>query len=71
MTQYNSLNVKLSNSQFNKFKSAIKNKTEVVLRLSPNMIGNNENNFLHQLLLSNRKVAKIRKASANNSLNRY
>ena len=30
MTQYNSLNVKLSNSQLNKFKSAIKNKTEVV-----------------------------------------
>ena len=27
MTQYNSLNVKLSNSQLNKFKSAIKNET--------------------------------------------
>ena len=39
MTQYNSLNVKLSNSQFNKLKSAIKNETEVVLRLSQNMIG--------------------------------
>ena len=36
MTQYNSLNVKLSNSQRNKFKSAIKN--EVVLRLSSNMM---------------------------------
>ena len=34
MTQYNSLNVKLSNPQLNKFKSAIKNETEVVLRLS-------------------------------------
>ena len=34
MTQYNSLNLKLSNSQFNKLKSAIKNKTGVVLRLS-------------------------------------
>ena len=30
MTQYNSLNVKLSNSQLNKLKSAIKNETEVV-----------------------------------------
>ena len=30
MTQYNSLNVKLSNSQLNKLKLAIKNKTEVV-----------------------------------------
>ena len=27
MTQYNSLNVKLSNSQLNKLKSAIKNET--------------------------------------------
>ena len=32
MTQYNSLNVMLSNSQVNKLKSAIKNKTETVLR---------------------------------------
>ena len=39
MIQYNSLNVKLSNSQLNKFKSAIKNETEVVLRLSSNVIG--------------------------------
>ena len=38
MTQYNSLKVKLSNSQLNKFKWAIKNETEVVLRLSSNMI---------------------------------
>ena len=38
MAQYNSLNVKLSNWQVNKFKSAIKNENEVVLRLSSNMI---------------------------------
>ena len=67
MTQYNSLNVNLSKSQLNKFKSAIKNETEVVLRLSSNMIGDNENNFPHQLLLTNRQVANIRKAFANNS----
>ena len=66
MTQYNSLNVKLSNSQLNKFKSAIKNETEVVLRLSSNMIGDNETNFPHKLLLTNRQVANIRKAFANN-----
>ena len=29
MTQYNSLNVKLSNSQLDKFKSAIKNETKL------------------------------------------
>ena len=66
MTQYNSLNVKLSNSQFNKLKSAIENKTEVVLRLSPNMIGDNEINFPHKLLLTNRQVANFRKAFTNN-----
>ena len=54
MTQYNSLNVKLSNSQLNKFKSAIKNETEVVLRLSSNMIGDNETNFPHKLLLTDK-----------------
>ena len=40
MTRYNSLNVKLSNSQLNKSKSELKNETEVVLRLTSNLIGN-------------------------------
>ena len=39
MTHYNSLNVKLSNSQLNKLKSAIKNDTDVILRLSSNTMG--------------------------------
>ena len=62
MAQYNSLNVKLPNSQLNKFKTAIKNKTEVVLRLSSNMICNSgdEANFPHRLLLTNRQVANLR-----------
>ena len=69
MTQYNSLNVKLSNSQLNKLKSSIKNKTDVVLRISSNMVSNsNDNtNFPHELLLTNRQVANIRKAFANRS----
>ena len=54
MTQYNSLSVKLSNSQLNKLKSAIKNETEVVLRLSSNMIGDNETDFPHRLLLTDK-----------------
>ena len=64
MTQYNSLNVKLSNSQLNKLKSSIKNET--VLRISSNMVSNsNDNtNFPHKLLLPNRQVANIRKAFA-------
>ena len=67
MTQYNSSNVKLSNSQLNKLKSAIKNETDVVLRLSANMIGNsdNETDFPHKLLLTNRQVTNLRKALAN------
>ena len=65
MTQYNILNVKLSNSQLDKFKSAIKNETEVVLKLSSNMIGDNETNFPHKLLLTNRQVSNLRKAFAN------
>ena len=67
MTQDNSLNVKLSDSQLNKLKSAIKNETEIVLRLSSNMIGDNATNFPHQLSLTNRQVTNIRKGFANNS----
>ena len=67
MIQYNSLNVKLSNSQFNKLKSGIKNETEVVLRLSSNMIGNNETNFPHKLLLTDRQVSSLRKSFASHS----
>ena len=65
MTQYNSLNVKLSDSQLHKLKSAIKNESEVVLRLSSNMIGDDETNFPHKLLLTNRQVANLCKAFAN------
>ena len=56
MTQYNSLNVKLSSSQLKKFKSAIENETEVVLRLSLNMIGDSKTNYPHKLLLTNRQI---------------
>ena len=68
MTQYNSLNVKLSNSQLNKFKLAIKNKTEVVLMLLSNMIGNNETDIPHQLLFTNRQVSNLCKAFENHLL---
>ena len=69
MTQYNSLNVKLSNSQLNKLKSSIKNETDVVLRISSNMVSdsNDNTNFPHELLLTNRQVENIRKAFANHS----
>ena len=62
MTQYNSFKKKLS-------KSAIRNKTEIVLRISSYMIGNSndETNFPHGLLLVNSQVANLCKAFANNS----
>ena len=64
MRQCNSLNVKPSNSQFNKLKPAIKNETKVVLRLSSNIIENSDNkiNFPHKLLLTKRQVSNLRKA---------
>ena len=57
MTQYNRLNTKLSNSQLNKLKPAIKNENDVVIGLSPNMIGdsNDKGNFPHELLLTERQ----------------
>ena len=69
MTQCNSLNVKLSNSQLNKLKSVIRSETDVVLRLSSNMIGNSDDNtnFAHELLLTNRQVANLHKAIAKNT----
>ena len=69
MAAYNSLNIKLSNSQFIKSQSAMKNKTEVVLRLWSNMIGNSddENYFPYELVLTNRQVANFCKAFENDS----
>ena len=55
MTQYDSLNVKLSNSQLH----------EAVLRLLSNMIGGNETNFAYKLLLTNRQVSNLRKTFSN------
>ena len=54
MTQYKTLNVKLSNLRLNKLKSGIKNETEVTLDLSSTLIGssNDETNFPHKLLLT-------------------
>ena len=70
MSQYNTLNWELSNSQLNKLKSAIKNGTEVTLNLSSNLIGssNVETSFPNKLSLTNSlKVSKIRRAFANGS----
>ena len=69
MTQYNTLNVKLFNSQLNKLKSGIKNNAEVTLKISSNINrnSNNENNFQQKLILTNAKVSYLCKAFGNNS----
>ena len=59
------LNRKLSNSQLNKLNSAIKNKTAAGLRQSSIMIGDDDINFPHKLLLINRQVANLYQTFAN------
>ena len=69
MTRYNTLNVKLSNSQLKKLKPGIKNANEVTFKISSNVVGlsNDDNNFPHKLLLTNTPVSKLRKVFTNNS----
>ena len=69
MPKYNTLDVKLSNSQLSKLRFGIKKGTEVTLNLSSNLIGNSngETSFSHKLLLTDAEVSNIRKAFANSS----
>ena len=69
MTQYNMLNVKLSNSQLIKLKSRMKNGTEVNLNLRSNLIRsfNYETNFPYKLFLTDTEVSKVHKAFENGS----
>ena len=62
MTQYNSLNAKLSNSQLNKLTPAIKTKIEVVSRLSSNMVGDDKTNFPHKLPLMKNVIKPLAKS---------
>ena len=64
MVEYNTVNAKLSISQLNKLKSAVKNKQEVTLRVNAKMF--NENNLLHELLLTTRQITKLRNNIENN-----
>ena len=65
MIQFNTLNLKLSYSQLNKSKLGIKNGTEVTLKISSNIFCNfnDENNFPHELLLTNTQVSRLCKAN--------
>ena len=60
MTQCNTINVKLCNSQLNKLKSKIKNDTEGTLNLPSKVIddSNDETNFLHEIITNRQKTFK-------------
>ena len=58
MVHYNKVNVKLSDSQLNKLKTAIKNQTGVTLRININMF--NRNNLPHELI-NNKTKSKVNK----------
>ena len=64
MVEYSTINAKLSDSQLNKLKSAIKNKQGTTLRMSSRMF--NGNNLPHELLLTTRQTTKLRNAIENN-----
>ena len=64
MVEYNTVNVKLSNLQLNKLKSAVKNKQGTTLRMNARMF--NGNNLPHELFLTTRQTTKLRNAIENN-----
>ena len=64
MVEYSKVNVKLSDTQLKKLKTAVKDKTGTTLRMSLKMF--NENDLPHELLLSTRQKTKLRNAFNNN-----
>ena len=64
MVEYNTVNAKLSNSQLNKLKSAVKNRQGTILRINVRIFS--ANNLPHELLLTTRQTTKLRNAIKNN-----
>ena len=64
MVEYNTINAKLSDSQLNKLKSAVKNKQGTTLRMNAKMFS--ANNLPHDLLLKIRQTTKLRNVIENN-----
>ena len=58
MVEYNTVNVKLSNSRLNKLKSAVKNRQGTTLRMNTRLF--NGNNLPHELFLTQRQITKLR-----------
>ena len=64
MVKYNKINIKLSDLQLNKLKTAVKNQAGVTLRM--NIKTFNGNNLPHELLLTSRQKTELRNAFGNN-----
>ena len=64
MIEYSKVNVKLSDTQLKKLKTAVKDKTGTTLRMSLKMFA--ENDLPHELLLTTRQKTKLRNAFNNN-----
>ena len=64
MVEYNTINVKLSDSQLNKLKNAVKNNQGTTLIMNARMFS--ANNLPHELLLTTRQTTKPRNAIENN-----
>ena len=64
MIEHSKVNVKLSDAQLKKLKTAVKNKTETALRISLKMF--NGNDLPHELLLTKKQKTKLRNVFNNN-----
>ena len=64
MVEYSKVNVKLTNTQLKKLKTAVKNKTKTTLRISSKMFDGND--LPYELLLTTRQKTKLRNAYNNN-----
>ena len=64
MVEYKTIKVKLSDSQLNKLKSAVKNKQGTTLRMSARMFSTDT--LPHELLLTTRQTTRLRNAIENN-----
>ena len=64
MVEYSKVNVKLTDTQREKLKTAAKNKTGTTLKMSLKI--SDVNNLPHELLLTKRAKTKLRNAFDNN-----
>ena len=64
MVEYSKVNVKLTDAQLKKLKTAVKNNVGTTSIMNMKIL--NENNLPHELLLTKRQITKLRNAFNNN-----